>query len=189
MSQEQRRAMIVRSVLPLVIEHGMAVTTSQIARAAGIGEATVFRAFKDKEELIHACVAAALSPDDVLDAIAAIPLDQPLADRLVEAAATMEAHLDRMGRLMGALHASGAEPKRDPAHGASAHGRTESMDRTREAVAELFEPERDSLRAQPDQVAAVFLGTLLTRSSLGAGGEPMDVGALVDLFLRGALRE
>ena len=53
MSPEDRRQMIVRAVLPLVVEHGAAVTTSQIARAAGICEGTVFRAFKDKDELLQ----------------------------------------------------------------------------------------------------------------------------------------
>ena len=51
--------MIVAAALPLVAEYGAAVTTSQIARAAGIGEATIFRAFKDKDEVLDACVAEA----------------------------------------------------------------------------------------------------------------------------------
>src|SRR3982750_163735 len=133
MSAEDRRAMIVHAVLPLLIEHGAGVTTSQIARAAGIGEGTIFRAFKDKDELFDACTAEALRPDHVLDAIAEIPIDQPLEDRLpgaaappraahatpqpptppppearlLEAADAPGAPLERMGPLMGALHASG----------------------------------------------------------------------------------
>src|SRR6266536_6403797 len=86
MSVEDRRAMIVHAVLPLMMEHGANVTTSQIARAAGIGEGTIFRAFKDKDELLEACLLEALRPDSVLELIAEIPLDQPLAARLVEAA-------------------------------------------------------------------------------------------------------
>ncbi|CAM5283250.1 Inositol 2-dehydrogenase/D-chiro-inositol 3-dehydrogenase [Streptomyces griseoloalbus] len=39
------------------------MTTAKIARAAGIGEGTIFRVFADKEELLQACVAEALSPD------------------------------------------------------------------------------------------------------------------------------
>lgn len=49
MSPEQRREMIVRAALPLVVEYGTSVTTAQIARAAGIGEGTIFRAFGDKD--------------------------------------------------------------------------------------------------------------------------------------------
>jgi AcrR family transcriptional regulator len=38
MSPEQRREMIVRATIPLVIEHGSGVTTRRIAQAVGIGE-------------------------------------------------------------------------------------------------------------------------------------------------------
>ncbi|MFV2174563.1 TetR/AcrR family transcriptional regulator [Actinomadura sp. LOL_016] len=106
MSPERRREMIVRAVLPLVGEHGTAVTTGRIARAAGIGEATIFRVFAD-DALIDACVAEALRPDRVLDEIAAIAPDEPLPVRLAEAARAMEAHLARMGLVLGALHATG----------------------------------------------------------------------------------
>jgi AcrR family transcriptional regulator len=107
MSPEQRREMIVAAAVPLLVEHGAAVSTLQIAKAAGIGEATVFRAFADKDELLRACVAAVLRNDQVLAELDDVPLDQPLADRLVEAAATLRAYLDRMGAVIGAVHAAG----------------------------------------------------------------------------------
>ncbi len=112
MTPERRREMIIASALPLVAEHGAAVTTSRIARAAGIGEATIFRVFADKDELLDACIAEVLRPEGVLDALAAIPLDQPLADRLVEAASSLEAHLGRIRDVVGGLHARGARPLR-----------------------------------------------------------------------------
>jgi hypothetical protein len=59
---EQRRAAIVASTLPLLIENGSDVSTSQIAAAAGIAEGTVFRAFKDKQELLIPACAPAWSP-------------------------------------------------------------------------------------------------------------------------------
>ncbi|RSM58143.1 TetR family transcriptional regulator [Actinoplanes sp. ATCC 53533] len=103
MSTADRREMIVAAALPLLMEHGSAVTTLQIARAAGIGEATVFRAFADKDELLNACVAAALRNDHVLAELDAVPLDQPLSARLTEAAATLHAYLHRMGAVIGAV--------------------------------------------------------------------------------------
>lgn len=113
MSLERRRHMIVRAALPLVAEYGGAVTTSQIARAAGIGEATIFRAFTDKDGLLDACVVEALRPDHALDQLAEIPLDQPLAARLTEAADALQAHTARIGTVLGALHASGHRRSHD----------------------------------------------------------------------------
>ncbi|WP_322973104.1 TetR/AcrR family transcriptional regulator [Streptantibioticus cattleyicolor] len=107
MSAEERRAMIVAAALPLIAEYGAAVTTARIARAAGIGEATVFRVFKDKDDVLDACLATATDPAHVLRELAAIPLDEPLADRLVQAAEAMWAHLARLGAVVGTLHASG----------------------------------------------------------------------------------
>ncbi|MBE1558571.1 TetR/AcrR family transcriptional regulator [Nonomuraea africana] len=184
MSPDQRRAMIVAAALPLVAEYGTAVTTSQIARAAGIGEATVFRVFADKEAVLDACMAEALRPDHAVESIAAIPLDQPLADRLTEAADALAAHLARVGPVAGALMASG-HARRQPAganSGAHSGDRERSMEPIRAALAELFEP--GSLRVPADQAAAVFLGLLFARDRTGDPG----TAALVEIFMHGALR-
>ncbi|MFE7543983.1 TetR/AcrR family transcriptional regulator [Streptomyces platensis] len=109
--------MIVAAALPLVAEYGAAVTTGQIARAAGIGEGTIFRAFKDKDELLDACVTEAVGTDHVLRELASISLDEPLAARLAEAAEALHAHMERMGTVVGALHASGHRRGRGPGFG------------------------------------------------------------------------
>ncbi|MGW4470326.1 TetR/AcrR family transcriptional regulator [Nonomuraea sp. NPDC004354] len=184
MTPERRRAMIVAAALPLVAEHGTAVTTSQIARAAGIGEATIFRVFADKEELLDACMAEALRPDHAVEQIASIPMDQPLADRLTEAADALGAHLARIGAVAGALMSSGH--RRGDATAGRPGDRERSMDLVRAAIAELFEPEAGALRASADQVATVFLGLLFTGARTGDGPATAD---LVQIFLYGALRE
>ncbi len=191
MSAEDRRAMIVHAVLPLLMEHGANVTSSQIARAAGIGEGTIFRAFKDKDELFDACTAEALRPDHVLDAIAEIPLDQPLADRLVEAADALGAHLERRGALMSALHASGRTKQRGPEHkgqrGTWKGGRRESMAAIRGAMVELFTPEKDRLRLPPEQLAALFLTLLFGGRRLAPDVDAPTTRQVVDFFLHGAV--
>ncbi|GAA2633786.1 TetR/AcrR family transcriptional regulator [Dactylosporangium fulvum] len=178
MSPDQRRAMIVAAALPLVVEHGAAVTTAQIARAAGIGEGTVFRAFTDKETLLAACMAEALRLDDTLAHIRSIDLDQPLEARLTEAVETLRGYLTRMGAVAGALRATGGltRGERPPDD-----TRQQALGSTAEALAGLFAPERDRLRRSPEQLANAFQHLMMA-----AGRMPAD--ELIDLFLHGALR-
>lgn len=190
MSPEERRGMIVAAAVPLVAEYGAAVTTSRIARAAGIGEATIFRVFADKDELLRACVAEAVRPDHVVREIASVSLDEPLEQRLVDAADALAAHLERMGAVIGSLHASGQlRGQRDAdRQRPKADDRAESMRQIRDAMAELFEPERESLRLQPPKLAATFLGLLFMRARMGEP-ESLETAEIVALFLHGAFAE
>lgn len=174
--------MIVRAVLPLVVEHGAAVTTAQIARAAGIGEGTIFRAFKDKDELVDACLVEALRPDHALELIAEIPLDRPLEQRLTEAAEALSAHLNRMGAIIGAMHASGRRRERKPGKG----NRAESFAAMRGAIEELFEPDVGKLRLSADKSSGLFLSLLFSRAQ--DREQPATAAELVDVFLHGAVK-
>ncbi|MEU9489045.1 helix-turn-helix domain-containing protein [Streptomyces decoyicus] len=187
--------MIVAVALPLVAEYGAAVTTSQIARAAGIGEATIFRAFKDKDELLDACVAEAVGTDHVLRELASISLDEPLPVRLTEAAEALRAHLERLGTVIGALHASGHRRGREAgagprdADGPPRDGRAESATVLRNAVVELIEPDRAAFRLSPEKVASAFLGLLFTRlqTPVAEADVSLTPDELIDVLLHGAL--
>ncbi|MEV5593494.1 helix-turn-helix domain-containing protein [Streptomyces sp. NPDC052496] len=197
MSADERRSMIVKAALPLVAEYGAGVTTAKVARAAGIGEATIFRVFEDKDALLAACVAEALRPDALLAALAAVSLHQPLADRLAEALDAMREHLSRIGSVIGALHATGhlrgreARAAGDADAGAPAPGsRAEALAAPLAAVTTLFEPERERLRMAPEALARVFLA-LSQATAAEAGDDAGRQGALgtrelVELFLHGA---
>ncbi|BEL07414.1 TetR/AcrR family transcriptional regulator [Actinoplanes sichuanensis] len=193
MSPEARREMIVAAALPLLVEQGAAVGTAQIAKAAGIGEATIFRVFTDKDELLDACVAAALRNDHVLAELDAVPLDQPLAARLNEAAATLQAYLHRMGTVIAAVHAAGRRTDRGRPvpgpDGGSGRGlgasREEASERTLQAVIRLLEPDRAALRLPVEQLAAVFLSMLFSRRGAPVADTPTET--LVDIFLHGVV--
>ncbi|MFC7984155.1 TetR/AcrR family transcriptional regulator [Streptomyces sp. NPDC057336] len=182
MTPEERRAMIIQTAIPLIAEYGAAVTTAKIARAAGIGEGTIFRVFADKEELLQACVAEALSPEHAVRELDAIDVSQPLPDRLAEAAEALQAHMSRMGAILGSLgHRGGKHP--GTVRGA---GRDESTTRIRAALAELLKPEKAALRRPPEQIAALFFGLLFTQPR--TEDEPdLTPQELVDVFLHGAL--
>lgn len=182
MSPEQRRAMIIQAAIPLITEYGSAVTTAKIARAAGIGEGTVFRVFADKDELLQACIAEALSPEHAVRELDTIDVTQPLPDRLAEAAEALQAHMDRLGAIMGSLGHRGGK------HAGTVRGagREESTTRIRAALADLLEPEKDALRRPPEQIAALFIGLLFTQPR--TDGEPdLSPRKLVEVFLHGAL--
>lgn len=182
MSPEQRRAMIIQAAIPLITEYGSAVTTAKIARAAGIGEGTVFRVFADKDELLQACVAEALSPEHAVRELDTIDVTQPLPDRLAEAAEALQAHMDRLGAILGSLGHRGGK------HAGTVRGadREESTTRIRAALADLLEPEKDDLRRPPEQIAALFIGLLFTQPR--TDGEPdLSPRELVEVFLHGAL--
>nr|BAQ25514.1 TetR family transcriptional regulator [Micromonospora sp. GMKU326] len=191
MSPEDRREMIVAAALPLLVEHGASVSTLQIAKAAGIGEATIFRAFTDKDELLDACLAAALRNDHVLAELDCVPLDQPLAARLTEAAATLHAYLERMGAVTAAMHTAGRRRERArPGDGGATDSRAAAVERTQQAVVRLLEPDRGTLRLPVEQLAVIFLGMLFGRRGArrGApGGAETPVETLVDVFLHGVV--
>ncbi|MFC4062889.1 TetR/AcrR family transcriptional regulator [Planomonospora corallina] len=187
MSTEDRRAMIVATTLPLVAEYGAAVTTSRIARAAGIGEGTIFRVFTDKDDLLQACLAEAMNPEHVLRELASIPLDDPLVDRLVQAAEALRAHLERMGTVIGALHASGHQRGRPAGDRPTPGGREASMKATHEALTELIEPDRAVLRLEPETIASVFLGMLFPRFHPASGEAGPSSHDLVDILLHGVV--
>jgi AcrR family transcriptional regulator len=85
-----RRAQLVDVTLRLLRVHGRAVTTRQIAEAAGIAEGTIFRVFASKEELVDAAIARAFEPGDVVARIESIDAALPLRERLLTLTALLQ---------------------------------------------------------------------------------------------------
>ena len=93
LSRDERRDALVAATVPLVREHGVGVTTAQIASAAGVAEGTIFRAFDSKDELLHAAVARAFDLSHLERALADVDPDLPLEQRLEQAVGMVQAHL------------------------------------------------------------------------------------------------
>lgn len=196
MSQEERRAAIVRSTLPLLIEHGGTVSTSQIAAAAGIAEGTVFRAFKDKQDLLFACMRAGMNSDEEVAVIERIGTGGPLHERLTRGVEAISGYLDRIYVVGQALRISGISPEdmRQHMHGddkAREPGPPPELLRVSRAVSGLFDEATDNLRIDTERAVRMLLGLVFTNRMQGHGfGQPTDDPAeLVDLFLHGVIRE
>jgi AcrR family transcriptional regulator len=83
LSPEERRDRLIDTTLQLLREHGRAVTTRQIAQAAGVAEGTIFRVVESKEELVELAITRAFEPGALADRILEIDPGLPLRDRLV----------------------------------------------------------------------------------------------------------
>lgn len=192
MTPEQRRAAIVAATLPLLAEQGSAVTTGQIATAAGIAEGTVFRVFADKNELLWACMQAAFDPAAPIAALSEIPRDLPLDQRLLRASAAVAEHWDRAMRIGHAVRSASPVPPESALQRPSATG--DKMRALAAAVADLLAPDAARFRLGPERAAQLFLLTVTSdrlvrtrMAGLDAPG-PADTAELIEFFLHGALR-
>lgn len=100
---DERRAMIIHAVLPLLLEHGPSVTSRQIAEAAGIAEGTIYRAFADKESLIEAVMDHFLDPEPMQFALRSIDPELPLESKVFAIVAAMRERFAMVFRLMAVL--------------------------------------------------------------------------------------
>jgi AcrR family transcriptional regulator len=178
LSPDARRASIVAAALPLLRTHGLAVTTSQIAMAAGIAEGTLFRAFPDKETLITAAIESAFDPAPDAAAIAAIDRGLELRDKLLAAVDILGRRVEQIWQLISILGRT--PPPRD--------SRPPAIDDAglRAALAALFEPHRGELRVDPIH-AARLLRTLTFAGTHPriTDNTPLTAGEIVTLLLDG----
>jgi AcrR family transcriptional regulator len=175
----ERRAAIIAATLPLLLEHGPAVTTRQIAEAAGIAEGTIFRVFPDIESLFQATVDAAYDPAQVAKELASIGANGSFERRLAEGVRILQNRLTNVWQLTSI---SGL-PK-PAAHGAHAA----KIDRPDvAALIALLEPYASRLRRSPSAAAQLLRGLTLagTHPALTADGKPMDPEEIVSLLLDG----
>jgi AcrR family transcriptional regulator len=99
----ERRDALVEATLPLLRLHGRAVTTRQIAEAAGVAEGTIFRVFESKEQLVEAALSRAFEPGRFVEEIAAIDPALPFRDRMVALTALLQRRFTEIFGLMRAV--------------------------------------------------------------------------------------
>jgi AcrR family transcriptional regulator len=197
------REMIVRAAISLIPEWDT-VTTAQIARASGIDEPALLDVFADKNAVLLALpdlIMAALDPARVVQDLQAIPLDQPVAGRLIEAVDALDAYHGRAAAVLAPPDGSDAPPLRLPAGGDPA-GETRTADPYRDdfrsaarldvicdAVADLLAPDQANLRYPGPMLADAFIGLYSGgRQNPQPAAALLSAEQLVELFLHGAVR-
>lgn len=166
---DERRAAIVEATVPLLLEGGT-VTTRHIADAAGIAEGTIFRVFADKDEVLRAAVDAVLDPEPTEALLRAIDPTLPIDELVTRAAATIQARLAAIWRVIDAagIH---LEPTRRPPDLV--------------ALTALLAHHRDALRDEPGAAARKLRGLTLACSHPALADDPLDPAEIASLFLDG----
>jgi AcrR family transcriptional regulator len=184
MAPDDRRQALILATIPLLHEHGLDVSTRQIAEAAGVAEGTIFGVFENKSKLVTVSVLQALDPQPTIDAFAAIDRGLPLRERLTIAADLLMRRFQEHAQLMGALR------KLIMTGGHEEHLRKAGKDRerTQTALTELIEPDAAILRRSPGSTARLLLLYCGARTFGPFGDpEPFDSQEAVSLLLDGLL--
>jgi AcrR family transcriptional regulator len=185
LSPEERRDKLVDTTLNLLREHGRAVTTRQIAEAAGVAEGTIFRVVESKEELVELAITRAFEPGALVHRIEEIDPHQPLHVRLVQLSSILQQRFRATFELMKKVGMV-----RPPDH---VHDRPEAVE-LREYVhalmAGVIGADRERLSVPPRE----FLHRLRLLTFAGShphitDGQLLTPEEIVDTLLHGLLRD
>jgi AcrR family transcriptional regulator len=175
MSAEDRREMIADAVIPLLIEHGTAITSRQIAEGVGVAEGTIFRAFGDKDSVIKAAIDKYLDPEPLRKGLAAIDATLPLEDKVRRMLQLIRVRFSGVVRLMAAI---GATERPAP-----------PQDRRLEyaaIIARALQPDIGRLNCPPERVAHLLrLVAFATSVPPLNQSHPFDEDELVQFVLYG----
>ena len=178
-----RREALVEATLPLLRVHGRAVTTRQIAEAAGVAEGTIFRVFDSKEELVEAALSRAFEPGRFVEQVAAVDASLPVRDRMVALTTLLQC---RFTEIFGLMRAVGmvAPPKRR--HHTEEHAAWRRQ--VDDLMVELIGSDADRLAVPPEEfVHALRLLTFSASHEEIADGRLLSPDRIVAVVLEGCL--
>ncbi|BCY14067.1 hypothetical protein L3i22_091550 [Actinoplanes sp. L3-i22] len=154
LAPDERRAALIAATIPLLHEHGVEVSTRQIAHAAGVAEGTIFGVFSNKNELVVCSVVQALDAQPTLDALAAIDPAAGLRERLLAAAEIVHARFAENASLM---HAARRLIIMNDGSPEARERMTSTRGLLMTAVTEVLEPDAARLRVPPAKAARLLL--------------------------------
>ena len=189
MSPEDRRQAIISATTDLVLEHGPAATTRQIADACGIAEGTLFRVFESKDDILAAVVEQLLDPKFVIDEIEAVVPTAAAADTVRALAAVIRESTTRIRSVMMALHSAQTDTDRRGNHGPRDKNKFfDDQAAIGEAMAHVLSAHSEELRVDPG-TAAAFIRMTVFAGNLPMVSHPTDPQVFTDLLVHALVKE
>ena len=173
----ERRSAIMAATERLLVERGQAVSTREIAEAAGIAEGTIFRVFPTKEAIIDAIFEDAFNHDARRAALSKVDMAGDLETRMTAAVRIMQRRIRRIQALFAAV---GYRPPAGPGQ------KKKESDFGHSELAAILEPDAGRLRVPPIEAARLLLGVVMALTSpIFAGRSDVDPEEIVNLVLNG----
>lgn len=203
---DERRRAIIAATLPLLREHGTALPTRQIAKACGVAEGTLFKAFESKEDLIASALHSALSIEALAERLASIPEAHTLPEVVRGVLSGLDLYLADARALLALTHLAHrpdakrpdakGPPRRAPGLGQpSPDGRGEHPDPrivhqlVCDKVSETLSPYANRLTVAPEVAAATLIALAFGAHHPFAGSPLLDIDTIAAIALRGLARE
>jgi AcrR family transcriptional regulator len=184
LAPDERRRAIVEAVIPLLLERGSAVTTRQMAEAAGIAEGTIFRVFPDKAALILEAVRVSVDPDPIKEELAAIYEEAPFEVQLAEAARILLERFEVVVALLTVLRTLPVSAEHHPTGPPPFVAVANSV--INDALLEMFKRHEERLRIEPRRAVAAFRGLILASGHPSMSlTERLTVDEIVSVLLTG----
>lgn len=185
MAPEDRRAALTAAALPLLCQYGTKVTTRQVAEAAGVAEGTIFRVFRDKDELVQATIARAFDAAPTLAELDRVDPALPLRIRLMCVTSVLQQRVQLVFDLVIALGMSAPAAEVEECRRAARPAHAGILDR----ITRLLEPDREQFRCPvPEVVRLLGLVTFAGSHPMITDGRPLSADEITDLLLDGVRR-
>jgi AcrR family transcriptional regulator len=170
--------------VPLLAQRGAAVTTKEMAEAAGVAEGTLFAVFDDKRALVTAAIQQRMDAEPLRAELAGVPPQLPLDEKLLVAAAVILPRIEEVKALASALHGMPAGATKPVGHHPQYQAAWNSA--IIDSLTRLLAPHAPQLRVPPVRVARFFASLLFaSRTPLAHGDDQLAPTDLVDVILHG----